>query len=990
MAVARRALCAFALAGAAAGDGKVTVHIVPHTHDDVGWLKTVDQYYAGLNNTIQHASVKMILSTVIRSLAENPERKFTYVEQAFFFRWWRQQSAAMQDTVRRLVQRGQLSFTNGGWCMHDEATPFYLDMIDQTTLGHRFLNDTFGFAPKTGWQLDPFGHSATQAALLSAEVGIVGLFFGRIDYQDLADRIDHRAAEFVWRASPSLGASAEVFSGLTGSYQGNYGPPPGFLFDVVSSDAPVQDDPRLSDYNVKSRVDGFVAAAMDQANHTRGSNVMFTMGSDFLYENALEDFEPMDALMRYVNADGRVRVVYSTPEQYLAAKAGETEVSWPLKTDDFFPYADGAHMFWTGFFTSRPAFKRYVRETSAIYQVARQLRFFAGRSPGKRTAFALTSDPSLDTLADAMGVAQHHDAVSGTAKQHVTFDYAARLAAGRAAALPGTVAAVARLAGLPEGAPIAVCDLRNVSVCAATRSGAGVVVLWNGLAQDRSEVVELPVNVHALSVQTLDGTAVPSQVVPSLPSVTNYGAPAGGALGTALFSARVPAMGFAAFRFSTPSSLAERAADARHAETVTLENEFLALVFVDGNLERITDKTSGVSAQAKQSWLMYNSSRGEGQNSGAYIFRPYNASEAVPVFSAAPTLSVVRGPVADEVHQTFGQWISQRVRLAKGARHAEITYTVGPIPVGADGKEVVTRISADIQTAGECYTDSNGREMLLRKRDFRSTWRLNQTERVAGNYFPVVTSMFIKDAARQLTLLTDATQAGSGCVHDGELEAMVHRRVLVDDGRGVAEPLNETEFVTPYVGPDAGTYGRHYGRGLVTRGKHFLLFGAPDNAARQWRPLADAVYMPLQPFFAGAGAQPGRGGSLARALPPNVQIVTLEVWDDRRTLLRLAHQFGLGEDVELSKPASVNLADLFAGRTVVSADERGLAVSIAREEVLKRRVSWRTDGDAGRDASEKHPDGGASDLQVTLGPLQIRTFLVEFATESGPAAPVVV
>ena len=57
----------------------LNVHLICHSHDDVGWLSTVDQYYT--------EQVQYIIDSVISALGENPERKFIYVEQAFFQRW---------------------------------------------------------------------------------------------------------------------------------------------------------------------------------------------------------------------------------------------------------------------------------------------------------------------------------------------------------------------------------------------------------------------------------------------------------------------------------------------------------------------------------------------------------------------------------------------------------------------------------------------------------------------------------------------------------------------------------------------------------------------------------------------------------------------------------------------------------------------------------------------------------------------------------------
>ncbi len=256
-------------------DEKVlNVHVVPHTHDDVGWLKTVEQYYYGLNNSIQHASVHTILDTVIAALMQHSARTFVYVEMKFFSMWWKEQTEEMKAAVRYLVANRQLQFANGGWCMHDEAATHFMGMLDQTTLGHQFLLRELGYVPRVGWQLDPFGHSATQANLFTAKAGFDALYFGRIDYQDRYLRLTKQECEGLWHTN----LNGTIFWGLTGSYSGGYGEYGGFCFDAKCWDQPLLEKNQTS---FDKAISEFLADVKGQSDQTKGNHIMLTMGADF-------------------------------------------------------------------------------------------------------------------------------------------------------------------------------------------------------------------------------------------------------------------------------------------------------------------------------------------------------------------------------------------------------------------------------------------------------------------------------------------------------------------------------------------------------------------------------------------------------------------------------------------------------------------------------------------------------------------------------------
>jgi alpha-mannosidase len=268
---------------ATSAPGVLNVHVVPHTHDDVGWRKTVEQYYYGYNTTMERCgSVHAIITTSIQALTENPSRTFTYVEMKFLSMWWYNQTDAMKDTVRFLIANRQLTIVNGGWCMHDEAATHFMGMIDQTTLGHQFLLRELGVKPITGWQLDPFGHSSTHAKLLTYAAGMDALYFGRIDYQDLILRRSESRCEGFWNPSGSRSSlqqgDSTIFWGLTGSYGGNYNPPPGFCFDVLCDDEPLVG---ANTTRLLKRVVDFLQEIKIQSDQTLDNNIMLTFGEDF-------------------------------------------------------------------------------------------------------------------------------------------------------------------------------------------------------------------------------------------------------------------------------------------------------------------------------------------------------------------------------------------------------------------------------------------------------------------------------------------------------------------------------------------------------------------------------------------------------------------------------------------------------------------------------------------------------------------------------------
>jgi len=226
----------------------LTVHIIANTHDDVGWGKTVEEYFTGGHGDFVHASVDAILTSVIKELALDPKKRFTYVEMKFFSVWYNLQSQMNKDLVKKLIKNGQLEITQGGWTATDEACPNYEDMILNMHIGHQFLWNEFGVRPRVGWMLDSFGHSESNAYLF-ADFGFEALFFTRINNDTRTDFLNQKKLHFLWTPF-SKNFNAQDKQILTHVYHRNYGWLPGLDYEERSNEEdPLITNRKFLDYN---------------------------------------------------------------------------------------------------------------------------------------------------------------------------------------------------------------------------------------------------------------------------------------------------------------------------------------------------------------------------------------------------------------------------------------------------------------------------------------------------------------------------------------------------------------------------------------------------------------------------------------------------------------------------------------------------------------------------------------------------------------------
>uniref|UniRef100_A0A672PDM8 Alpha-mannosidase n=1 Tax=Sinocyclocheilus grahami TaxID=75366 RepID=A0A672PDM8_SINGR len=770
-------------------DEPLQVFVVPHSHNDPGWIKTFDKYY---NDQTQH-----IFNNMVVKLAEDPRRKFIWSEISFFAKWWESADVHKQEAMRKLILSGQLEMVTGGWVMTDEASAHYFAMIDQLIEGHQWLEKNLGVTPRSGWAVDPFGYSATMPYLLK-RANMSSMLIQRVHYSIKKHFAATRSLEFMWRQTWDIESGTDMFCHMMPFYSYDVphtcGPDPKICcqFDFKRLpgsrvNCPWKVPPRaITDANVAERAGVLLDQYRKKSKLFRSKVLLVPLGDDFRFDKPLEwdqQYFNYQKLFDYMNShpEMHVKAQFATLTDYFNAvyKAngvapGTRPPDYPVLSGDFFAYADREDHYWSGYYTSRPFYKNLDRVLESHLRGAEILYSLAvahARRAGLEGRYPVSDYSLLTDARRNIGLFQHHDAITGTAKEAVVIDYGNRLL-GSLVGLKRVIINAAHFLVIKnkdiyrfyQTEPFLETDDRRATqdslpqrTLIELESSPRYLVLFNPVEQERLCVVTVLVNSARVRVLTEDGQTLPVQLSAQWVSAIEMS-------GEASFMARLPALGLAVFHLYDSAD-----------SPMTLRSD-THYIFI-----RRKDDPQEVRVQIQ--FLTYGT-RPSKDKSGAYLFlpdgnaKPYSQREA-------PVVRVVEGPLFAEVvahYQHFQQTV--RIHNVPGVDGLSLDITTMLDIRDQNNKELAMRLVTDIQSGDTFYTDLNGFQIQPR--------RYFQKLPLQANFYPMPAMAYIQDSQYRLTLYT-AQALGVSSLASGQLEVILDRRLMQDDNRGLGQGLKDNK-----------------------------------------------------------------------------------------------------------------------------------------------------------------------------------------------------
>ncbi|CAM8903473.1 unnamed protein product [Rhodiola kirilowii] len=1008
---------------------KLKIFVVPHSHNDPGWKLTVDEYY---DKQSRH-----ILDTIVDTLSKDPRRKFIWEEMSYLEKWWRDATDVRKEQFISLVQNGQLEIVGGGWVMNDEANSHYYAIIEQITEGNMWLNDTIGVVPKNSWAIDPFGYSPTMAYLLR-RMGFENMLIQRTHYELKKELAKKKKLEYVWRQSWDSDETTDIFVHMMPFYSYDIphtcGPEPaiccqfdfarmrGFMYELC----PWNVDPvETTQENVQERALLLLDQYRKKSTLYRTNTLLVPLGDDFRYisiDEAEAQFRNYQLLFDHINSNPSLNAdaKFGTLDDYfrtlreeadrvnysLTGEVGSDQIGgFPSLSGDFFTYADRQKDYWSGYYVSRPFFKavdRVLEQTLRATEILLAL-LFGNCQRTQCEKLPISFSYKLTAARRNLALFQHHDGVTGTAKDHVVRDYGTRMHTSLQDLQIFMSKAIEVLFGIrheksdhspSQFDPIQArskYDAQPVFKTMSSRNGSiQSVVLFNPLEQTRNEVVVVMVSRPDVVVLDSNWTCIKSQISPELQHNEN-----------AIFTSRhrlywkvsIPPLGLVTYFVANGYAECEKAEPAKlrissnlnsmacptpytcsrvEGDTVEIRNRHLTLTFdaSHGLLNKAINKDGFINIVGEEI-AIYSSS-----GSGAYLFKPNGDAE--PIIRAGGQMVISEGSLVQEVFsypKTSGEItpISHSTRLYNVEESIQELLIEKEYHVELLGNfndnELIVRYKTDINNSRIFYSDLNGFQMSRRETYDKIP--------LQGNYYPMPSLAFMQGSDGRRFAVHSRQSLGVAGLKNGWLEIMLDRRLLRDDGRGLGQgvmdnrPMNvvfhilmESNISTPSTSA-SNTFPLHPSllSHLVGKGLNYPLHGFIAK-----KPQEISVQPPAKFFF-----------PLASPLPCDLHIVNFKVprplkypqqpiEDSRFVLMLQRHKWDASYSHDIMSVCktmsdeAVNIFTLFKGLVVSNVKPTSLNLLHEDAELLGYTEQ---SGDIGQDG------------QIHLSPMEIQAYKLE-------------